>query len=511
MFNHIDNFLNRITMYRLVLYYLSGLLGFAVIFSAAGILPHNPLSLLTSAALMLIISYAVNFIFVRVFEAHDNTESVYITALILALIIVPPATLFPLDTSVLPILIWAPIFAMASKFIFAIGKKHLFNPAALAVALTALVVNQSATWWVGRSLSLSPLIFFGGLLIVRKIQREGMIAAFFIAAATSIVLTTSGIGDPLVSLGKAALYTPTFFFAFVMLTEPLTTPPTRVPRLIYGVLVGALFASNINILGVYFTPEVALLVGNVFSYFVSPKWKEVLRLKEVKEIGADIYDFVFTTDKKINFRPGQYLEWTLKGEKPDSRGNRRYFTLASSPTENEIRMGVKFYPKPSSFKKYLSALKPGDTIAASNLAGDFILPGNKNKKLVFIAGGIGVTPFRSMIKYLLDRNEKRDITIIYSAKSPKEFAYMDIFEEAKEKLGIKTIYCISDSPNVPEGWAGPVGIVDMALIVKEVPDFKDRTFYVSGPRSMTTSFEDNLKKTGVPGRRIRVDFFPGFA
>lgn len=511
MLNFIDNFLNRTTMYRLALYYLLGLLGLAIFFGAIGILPYNPLALLLSAVLMTAICYATNFIFVRVFKAHENTESVYITALILALIITPPAKFLPLDMSAVPLLIWAPILAMASKFIFAIGKKHLFNPAALAVAVTAFAINQSATWWAGGNLPLLPFVLLGGFLIVRKIQREGMIIVFFLAAAASVILTTSGSGDPLSSLWKTALHSPIFFFAFVMLTEPLTTPPTKSTRLFYGILVGALFAPNINLFGVYSTPEIALLAGNIFSYLVSPKWKETLRLKEVREIGKDIYDFIFTSDKKINFRPGQYLEWTLKSEKLDSRGNRRYFTIASSPTEDEIRMGVKFYPEPSSFKKYLSVMRAGDTIAASQLAGDFTLPRDKTKKLVFIAGGIGVTPFRSMIKYLLDKNEKRDITILYSCKTVEEFVYRDVFEEARQKLGIKTIYVVSDAANIPGGWAGVVGFVDMKLIAKEVPDFLERTFYISGPRSMILAFEDALRKTGLSRWKIKADFFPGFA
>ena len=140
--------------------------------------------------------------------------------------------------------------------------------------------------------------------------------------------------------------------------------------------------------------------------------------------------------EKLKFKPGQYLEWTLPHEKIDNRGMRRYFTIASSPTEKDMIMGVKFYDKPSSYKQSLISLENQGIVVASQLAGDFTLPKDKNKKLIFIAGGIGVTPFRSMIKYLIDNNEKRDIVIFYSNKSFADIAYKEIFDEAAKKLRI---------------------------------------------------------------------------
>lgn len=191
----------------------------------------------------------------------------------------------------------------------------------------------------------------------------------------------------------------------------------------------------------------------------------------------------------------------LSHEKRDNRGMRRYFTIASSPTEENIRMGVKFYDKPSTYKQSLMSLKNGKIIVASQLAGDFVLPEDKNKKLVFIAGGIGVTPFRSMIKYLIDKNEKRDIVIFYSNKTVDDIAYKNIFDEAEKKLGIKTIYHLTDKS----------GFLNHEMIQKYVPDFKERMFFISGPRSMILTFQKALKEAGVNKNHIRTDFFPGFA
>jgi ferredoxin-NADP reductase len=291
----------------------------------------------------------------------------------------------------------------------------------------------------------------------------------------------------------------------------MTTPPTKKLRIIYGSLVGFLNAPFVGIGGFYTTPEIALVLGNIFSYIVSSKEKLILKLKQKIKIADNTYDFVFGSDKNLNFKPGQYLEWTLQHEKMDNRGMRRYFTIASSPTEKEIIMGVKFYDKPSSYKQSLVSLKPGEIVVASQLAGDFTLSENKDKKLTFIAGGIGVTPFRSMIKYLIDKNEKRDIIIFYSNRVFTDIAYKEIFDQAQQKLKIKTIYCLSDLNSIPQGWKGEKGFVNEGMIKKYAPDFMDRMFYISGPRSMILTFQKALKNAGVHKSHIRTDFFPGFA
>ncbi len=504
MLKYIDDLLNRVTMYRLVLYYVTGLWLAAFILSFFKLLPYTPLEFFISAALIVGVCLSVNSIFARVFGAPTNLESVYATAFILILI-VPPMR----SAGLLPFLAWAALWAMASKYIFAIWKKHIFNPAAFAVGLTALTLNRSANWWVS-SVYLLPFVVIGGLLVVRKIQRFDLVISFLVVAFFSI----SGFSflkgaDPLSVVEKIMLYSPLLFFGFAMLTEPSGTPPTRKLRIMYGALVGLLFNPNAHIGSFYFTPEFALLTGNIFSYLVSPKQKLVLRLREKISSAKDVYDFWFTSDKKMNFKAGQYMEWTLGHESQDKRGIRRYLTICSSPTEKDIMVGVKFPPNSSSFKQSMISLKKGDTIVVSQLAGEFVLPRDASKKLVFIAGGIGVTPFRSMVKYLLDKKEQRDIVLLYCNHTPDDVAYKDIFDEAKAVLGMKTVYTITDEP-FPKNWKGATGFVDEAMIKKAVPDYKERMFYISGTHAMVVAFVEILQKMGVRKKQIIQDFFPGF-
>ncbi len=505
----VDSFLNKITMYRLVLYYLIVLVLIAIGFSFFGLLPYSPFAILFSAFFITAICVIANAIFSWAFDAPENVESAYITAFILILLITPTASTG--DGQYFAIAIWASLIAIASKYILAIKRKHVFNPAAIGVVVTALALNQSASWWVG-TMAMAPFVLVGGLMITRKIVRFDLVLSFF-AVATMVTLGYHfvGIQSLPADIWRFYISTPVLFFAFVMLTEPLTTPPTRLRRIIYGVFVGFLFLPSLAIGSVFLTPEIALVVGNILSYILSPKKKLLLDLHSRVEVASGVYDFGFGEGQLLSFKPGQYMEWTLAQKRVDGRGNRRYFTIASSPTESGLTIGVKFYPNPSTFKKQLVEMKGGDNIVAAQLAGDFTMPRNKKKKLVFIAGGIGVTPFRSMIKYLTDTGEKRDIVLLYSNKTPQDIAYKEIFDEAQRKLGIKVIYIVTDAQSATPDFKGKIGRIDQKMIESEIPDYQERYFYVSGPHNMVSSFNDELKNIGIHRSHIKEDYFPGFA
>ncbi|GLQ80566.1 hypothetical protein GCM10007881_40850 [Mesorhizobium huakuii] len=377
MIKTIDRLLDHQTMYRLVLYYLIALLGTAFVLGFLKLVPHDPVMLAFTTGLMLAACWITNRVFAAVFKVPANNESVYITALILALILDPVAAT---DLKGICAVAFACVWAISSKFILAIGGKHVFNPAALGVALTALLLDQPATWWVGGNLPLLPVVLFGGFLMVRKLRRLDLVATFGVVALATILATTEP-SRYAAALTETLGSSPLLFFAFVMLTEPLTAPTTRWPRIAFAAIVGFLFAPNIHVGSFYFTPELALLTGNLFAYAVSPRGRFVLTLERIEQSAVDSYDFIFRSPRKLAFEAGQYLEWTLGLDRSDNRGNRRYFTVASAPTEQSIRLGVKFYPQSSAFKRMLGTMKPGSTIHASQLAGDFTLPANPQPRL----------------------------------------------------------------------------------------------------------------------------------
>lgn len=493
-------------MYRLALYYFIALIGIAMILALLHIILLNPFSLLISTLFLVAVCWVTNTIFSKIFEAPTNAESVYISALILVLIIDPPRTVADVW-----LLFWAAALTIASKYIFAIGKKHIFNPVAAAVLLTSFSFGGAASWWVGTAW-MFPFVVVGGLLIIRKLQREELVAMYFVSALVVISSLALIAGkNILLTLEVAFLSSPLFFLGFAMLTEPMTMPPTRNLQLAYGVMVGFLSVPQLYVAGIYSTPELALCLGNIFAYVVSPKYKLMLKLKEKINYGKDIIDFNFFLTNRLIFIPGQYMEWTLPHDKTDSRGNRRFLTIASSPTEDMLRLGVKFYPNGSSFKKAMWNMDDKSTLVGGQLAGDFTLPVDPYKKCVLLAGGIGITPFRSMIKYLIDTKERRPITLFYSNKIIEEISYFDVFEEARKQLGIKTIYTLTDKEQVPMGWQGNVGRLDATMIQQEISDYQEQTYYLSGPHAMVNGFEKTLLEMGIKKNKIIKDFFPGFA
>lgn len=501
----IDSALNRITMYRLVLYYVVALLAVSFGFGFVQLVPHDPTALTFSAFIILATCWATNRAICLFLKIPANVESVYITALILVLIMPPVVA-----TNLVGVagLVLASFVAIASKFLLAIKHKHVFNPVAIGVAASALALDQPATWWVGGNLTLLPLVLLGGLLIVRKVQRFDMLGVYIFANLAVTMATTAPdmYGE---ALSQSLLYSPLLFAGFAMLTEPLTAPHAKWQRLGFGALIGALSSPNVHIGSFYFTPEIAFLVGNIFAYVVSPKGRFKLTLLGIEKVAADCYDFVFHSNRALAHEAGQYLDWTMHVPNPDDRGNRRAFTIASAPNEREVRLGVKFYQGASAYKQALATLKPGDVIYGSQLAGEFTLPKDTGEKLAFIAGGIGVTPFRSIVKDLLNRQEQRDIVMLYGNNKLDEVAYACLFDEAAQ-IGLKIVHAVNEDAALALDGVH-FGFIDADLIRREVPDFATRTFYISGPRAMVTRFQSVLKELGVPRTRIKTDYFPGFA
>ncbi len=484
-------FVDRTTTYRLMLYYLLVLFVAALLFGIARVLPYGPLTLLWSAAVLLVVTGVTNTLLSRIFRATTNTESVYITALILVFLMSPVA-FTDVRGSILLALVG--VFAMASKYLLAIRKKHLFNPAAFAVAASALLLGVPPAWWAGGTPALVPLIVLGGLVVVYKLRRFDVILSFAAAIVATTLVTSP---DPVTALGATLAYSSIFFFVFVMLVEPLTMPSTRTPRIIYSALVGTLFVWAPSIGPLSVSSEVALLLGNVFAFITHPAGRYALSFVERRPLAPGIYEYRFKSNRPVNFVSGQYLEWTLAGVPADSRGNRRYFTIASAPEDETLALGVRFYEKPSAFKRTLANLPTGARVSATSVAGDFTMPQDKNKKLAFLAGGIGVTPFASMTRHMIRARERRDAVLLYSAKTEGEVAYRDVFLSAAAQ-GLRTSYIVGE-------------ILNADRIKSEIPDYAGRLFYLSGPPGFVDAMKRELGVLGVSRINIKTDFFPGLA
>ena len=512
MMRIIDSFLNRLTMYRLTIYSLAALLFLATILSAFDIVPGGPIAILSTTVILLAVCFLVNALIARTLGIRSNPESSLITALILALIMGPVSALA--DPRRAAILALAGAAAIASKYILSLRRQHLFNPAAFGAFFSALLFGVNASWWVGNA-ALLPLVAVGGLLLARKIGRLRLVGAFFglfLAFDFGLALTQGlAVTDAFQSLAFVLERSSLIFFATVMFTEPMTSPKVFRRQLLYAAIVALLYQPQLSLFGQNLTPEEALLAGNLFSFIVSPSFKLRLRLKERREIGSGIMLFRFPRPGGFAHGLGQYMEWTLPVKKSDSRGARRYFSIASSPTEPDLMIAARFSPGASRYKQEMARMRSGDLIIAGELGGDFVLPKNPAIPLAFVAGGIGITPFRSMIKYLVDTGERRDVVLVYSSSAEDEIIFRDVFEEARCAVGLKAVYTLTDLSRIRPDWCGRRGPIDARLIREEVPAFRSRRFFVSGPPGMVNAMVHVLHAAGVPRRLVRTDSFLGYS
>lgn len=492
----LDRFTDSLTSYRLVYYVLLAFLGWAALAALLGIgqISAKWYQIASSAAWLVLVCWLVNESLAKLLNIAKNKESYLITALILSLIFQPAANLR--DYAVLA---GAGAVAIASKYLLTFRRAHVFNPAAFGAYIMGLTFHKYAAWWIGTAV-LTPVVFVGGWLVLRKMKRYILVTVFLSAVFILIIIHTwnGSLSHSWHNLWRTIVETQLLFFAYIMLTEPMTSPTFMSRYLPYGVVVALFYSSAYWHVGSWqpiFSPEEALLIGNTFAFIFAFSPLYSLKLTNKVEAAEGIKSFYFTKPEGFKFRAGQYMLWTLPFSKSDSRGNRRYITIASSPTEDKLMITLRLPEKMSSFKNHLQESEPGSKLLASRLAGSFKLPENKDQKLAFLAGGVGITPFRSIAKYMIDSGEQRDAALLYSVNNPAEIAFRDVFKDA-EKAGLRTFY--SDKR------------LDQALIKKALPDYRERKFYISGPLPFVSAMEEILTTMGVSNRNIKTDYFPGY-
>lgn len=235
-----------------------------------------------------------------------------------------------------------------------------------------------------------------------------------------------------------------------------------------------------------------------------------ITLKEKKLEAQDIWSFIFSKPEGLVFQAGQFLQLLVPHDNPDDRGIKRYFTIAASPSEDFLMITTKIIKSSSTFKKALYDSEIGTSFEAVDPAGPFVLP-EETVPCVLIAGGIGVTPYRSMAKFCADKKLPIPLKLVYANKTPEETAYFDFFKNLeKENKFFQAFYTMTEPENSKIKWESRVGRIDKALI-KEVAGKLDKNlYYISGPEPMVESYKTLLNQMGISGERIRLDYFPGY-
>lgn len=234
-----------------------------------------------------------------------------------------------------------------------------------------------------------------------------------------------------------------------------------------------------------------------------------LELVEKKAEAGDVKSFRFAPgDYSFSYKAGQHITMTLDIENCDERGNARKFTLSSSPTESFLQVSTRI--SQSSFKRTLNSLPVGTKVSLAGPSGVFTLPEGNSAPVVMLAGGIGITPFRSMIKFATDKQLPLKITLLYSNRLPETIAFGEELAGMERKNpNLKVINTVTDSAP-GSAWAGETSRVDAGMIKKYVADLGNPIFYVCGPPAMVAAMEDILSGLGIPEERVKSEEFTGY-
>lgn len=499
----LDRLLSRVSMYRLMVLALSILAALTVLFGATGRLGYRPAAMVTTLAVLLVVTYLSNRLFAALFQVRYHAESSAITALLLYLILQPTT-----DRALLAQIALAAVFASGSKYLLAIRGRHIFNPAAVGAVWLAVFHFYLALWWVASPVML-PFVAALALLVLYRTGRLQLAGVFLLVAGTIMIGRSMSDGSTVATAVTFAFaQTPAVFLAGFMLSEPLTLPPGRWQQLTVAAVVGVLFAVPITVGSFLFGPEAALIAGNALAFLFGQRRGIDLVLTAKRALTPTTTEFEFQPVRPARFRPGQYLELSLPHRSMDARGARRVFSISSAPADGRLAIAMKVIEGGSSFKRALSGLTVGEHIAATGISGDFRLPADPSAPVLLVAGGIGITPFASQLG-ALEAGHRRDIVVVYVAGSQQEVAYADLLRNSGARTVVITgASSATDSDPLPAPFDHLRGALDADTLAKAVPDITRRHVLVSGPPGLV----DRISRTArtLKARSVTTDRFTGY-
>ena len=232
-------------------------------------------------------------------------------------------------------------------------------------------------------------------------------------------------------------------------------------------------------------------------------------VKETREVAQGTLLVIFDLQgEEVDFRPGQYfwVELPDRGH-DDEKGLRRHFSVVTSPTERGV-LGVCTRLRDTAFKKTLAELKVGDEVEVEPPKGDYALPEDTSPHYVFVAGGIGITVFRSMLRSIADKGEPYRVTLVYSNRDRAGTAFLDELQELEGAIpGFTLVLTMTED----DGWEGESRFVSPDLLSDHLEgELGEHTFLVAGPPAMVEAVVGQLAAAGVPEEQVLPDRFSGY-
>jgi ferredoxin-NADP reductase len=228
-----------------------------------------------------------------------------------------------------------------------------------------------------------------------------------------------------------------------------------------------------------------------------------------ENVAGDVAIFRFSKPEGYQFKAGQWCTMSVPpGGFQDERGLRRPFSIASAPTEKELLFATKL--SQSAMKLTMAKMPAGTRVTLGQPMGTMVLPDDSATPLVFLAGGIGITPFRSMCCYAADKKTDHGITLFYSGRTPEETPFLAELSRIPERHGrVSMAITMTRAPEDPKAWNGLRGRLNADTIKSHCPVWEKATYYIAGPPAMADTMKEILTALAIPPDRIKIELFVG--
>jgi ferredoxin-NADP reductase len=233
------------------------------------------------------------------------------------------------------------------------------------------------------------------------------------------------------------------------------------------------------------------------------------RIKEKRDVAKGTLMVLFDLlGQEVDFQPGQYF-WVTLLDPPydDEKGPKRHITVVTSPTERGV-LGLATRVRDTAFKRSLAELPEGTEVEVEQPKGSFVLPEETDRPYVFVAGGIGITVFRCMLRYIADKGLSHRVTLVYSNRDRESTAFYDEVHELESVISnLEVVFTMTQDP----GWDGETRRIDADMLRDHLgEELGSYTYLIAGPPAMVDGVAEALQGAGIPEDQVLPARFSGY-
>jgi ferredoxin-NADP reductase len=238
--------------------------------------------------------------------------------------------------------------------------------------------------------------------------------------------------------------------------------------------------------------------------------KTTTKLVRKEQVAEGTMAFYFEKPQGFEFKAGQTMDITLiNPAETDGEGNSRTFSIATAPEDEQIAFATRM--RDTAFKRNMKNMVEGTEVEVEGPFGSFTLHNDTSKAAVFLVGGIGITPFHSMVKHATLNNLPHKIYLFYSNRRPEDAAFLrELTDWQQQNSNYKLIATMTEAEKSAQTWSGETGYIDKAMLAKYLPDLNSAIYYIAGPATMVAALHKMLNDAGVNDDYIKIEEFAGY-